>query len=594
MSTNPATQSESRTKTAVSGKVLYKPDPRALADLARSTSIVIATLLAVPDAFALIPGATSTISWALRLLGVWVAAAAIWFVGFLAILHLVRLAVKGVEISEEGVKLWRFARILPWSKVGAISIESQFFFSKLFRLRTVARRLTLYERKKARKGFGLAPHYLPSFFFDPAVFEELCLAMISLKYGFVPQSPDVFVANEGTLSGLKSTFGKMQWQRTAISILIAVGLVLWLARKAGVNYAYNEGNQSAQRVDYSEARERFEKAVKIEPTFAPAWNNLGIAEFRLGHFEAAKKDWEKAIWFKPDYVEPKISLAHLAMMAGNHKAAKDYLDSALNLCPLHPYALVNRADLEMETGRVHDALEDCRIILAQEKSKTGPTRLTAACLLARAKLRLGEPLEAARILKRDALVDPGIPKEVQNISLKETVCAEVALALGQNDLARKYLINARKSAGDSRDVLIDLATLAINTSELKTANEYIELLKKSYPNDAAAYLLRARVWAAEADNKSARDSVAHAVNMQKQNPIILCSAAKILLDLGDKTDAATCARRALSLDPRSKSAKWLLSLCLPERKDDVVSRSAVVPNETERSGVQPKSPRVRP
>jgi Flp pilus assembly protein TadD len=56
----------------------------------------------------------------------------------------------------------------------------------------------------------------------------------------------------------------------------------------------------AQRGLWKEATYRWERAVKIDPTYAAAWNNLAIAYEHEGQFEEARKAYEKALQLEPN------------------------------------------------------------------------------------------------------------------------------------------------------------------------------------------------------------------------------------------------------------------------------------------------------
>ena len=51
----------------------------------------------------------------------------------------------------------------------------------------------------------------------------------------------------------------------------------------------------AQRNLWKEAAYRWERATQIDPTYAAAWNNLGIGYERLGRFDDARKAYENAL-----------------------------------------------------------------------------------------------------------------------------------------------------------------------------------------------------------------------------------------------------------------------------------------------------------
>jgi Tfp pilus assembly protein PilF len=59
------------------------------------------------------------------------------------------------------------------------------------------------------------------------------------------------------------------------------------------------GIKVAQSGLWKEAAYRWEKAVQLDPTYAPAWNNLAIAYEQQGNFEKAGEAYEKAVKLDP-------------------------------------------------------------------------------------------------------------------------------------------------------------------------------------------------------------------------------------------------------------------------------------------------------
>ena len=88
----------------------------------------------------------------------------------------------------------------------------------------------------------------------------------------------------------------------------AVALAVLASAFAGAAYADNRSDAKSQ-VDFGikvaqnglwkEATYRWEKAVELDPTYAAAWNNLGIAYEHEGRFEDARKAYEKAVALDP-------------------------------------------------------------------------------------------------------------------------------------------------------------------------------------------------------------------------------------------------------------------------------------------------------
>src|SRR4029077_7149088 len=51
---------------------------------------------------------------------------------------------------------------------------------------------------------------------------------------------------------------------------------------------------------WSEAANHWQKAVELDPTYAAAWNNLGIAYEQQGQFNKARMAYEKASQLDPN------------------------------------------------------------------------------------------------------------------------------------------------------------------------------------------------------------------------------------------------------------------------------------------------------
>jgi len=56
----------------------------------------------------------------------------------------------------------------------------------------------------------------------------------------------------------------------------------------------------AQKGLWKEATQQWEKATKVDPTYASAWNNLGIGYEQLGRFDDARSAYEKALELEPN------------------------------------------------------------------------------------------------------------------------------------------------------------------------------------------------------------------------------------------------------------------------------------------------------
>ncbi len=91
--------------------------------------------------------------------------------------------------------------------------------------------------------------------------------------------------------------------RTALATLFIVGVALAPALRADsrseARAQVEFGIAVAQKGLWKEALFRWEKAIKLDPTYAAAYNNLAIAYEHEGEFEKAREAYEKAVELDP-------------------------------------------------------------------------------------------------------------------------------------------------------------------------------------------------------------------------------------------------------------------------------------------------------
>jgi len=86
-------------------------------------------------------------------------------------------------------------------------------------------------------------------------------------------------------------------RRSLLVALLLSALVVPLAAdkrddaKAQVNF----GIAIAKANLWRDAVSHWEKAIKLDPTYAAAWNNLGIGYEQLGRFKEAREAYEQAL-----------------------------------------------------------------------------------------------------------------------------------------------------------------------------------------------------------------------------------------------------------------------------------------------------------
>ena len=85
-------------------------------------------------------------------------------------------------------------------------------------------------------------------------------------------------------------------------VVLALGLVptpVLADKRSEAKEHVDFGIAVAQRGVWREAAFRWRQAVELDPTYAEAWNNLGIGYEQLGRFDDARKAYEKALEIDP-------------------------------------------------------------------------------------------------------------------------------------------------------------------------------------------------------------------------------------------------------------------------------------------------------
>ncbi|XP_028724123.1 protein O-mannosyl-transferase TMTC4 isoform X2 [Peromyscus leucopus] len=117
----------------------------------------------------------------------------------------------------------------------------------------------------------------------------------------------------------------------------------------------NLGNILKERNELREAEELLSLAVQIQPDFAAAWMNLGIVQNSLKRFEAAEQSYRTAIKHRRKYPDCYYNLGRLYADLNRHVDALNAWRNATVLKPEHSLAWNNMIILLDNTGNLAQA-----------------------------------------------------------------------------------------------------------------------------------------------------------------------------------------------------------------------------------------------
>ena len=112
----------------------------------------------------------------------------------------------------------------------------------------------------------------------------------------------------------------------------------------------------ADPAQWSDAIEAYRRVVAIDPTYAAAWNNLGLLLHRMGQYDEARQAYDTAVAQDPQCAEATYNLGSLAEDCGDVEAAIVHYRRALKVSADYADAHFNLAAALARTGRNADAV----------------------------------------------------------------------------------------------------------------------------------------------------------------------------------------------------------------------------------------------
>jgi tetratricopeptide (TPR) repeat protein len=197
-----------------------------------------------------------------------------------------------------------------------------------------------------------------------------------------------------------------------------------ISRKALKLLAKGEKLESAGELN--RALEYFEKARKIEPTFARIPNAIGIVQQKLGLLEQALASFQEACKLNPRDPIPRINLGGLLNHLKRPEEALPLLEKALAVDPTLAKAHYYYGVALYNVGRYKDAIAPLQQALQIEPA----AHVSGWALLGNIQVKLGDYREAIRFYRKFIELDPHHPEADR---VRETIAkleAELTRPLG--------------------------------------------------------------------------------------------------------------------------------------------------------------------
>ena len=173
---------------------------------------------------------------------------------------------------------------------------------------------------------------------------------------------------------------------------------------------YEFGNLLLGLGESAAAAECYQNAVGLRPTFAEAFNNLGVSQNNQGRYDAAVASYRRALALKPEYPMAHNNLGNTLASIGRLDEAAEAFERTLALQPDYAVAYYNLANLRVTQKRLTEAEAGYRTALARRADYPA-----AANNLGNLLINLERPNEAVELLSDLLKRHPQYPSARNNL-----------------------------------------------------------------------------------------------------------------------------------------------------------------------------------
>lgn len=130
------------------------------------------------------------------------------------------------------------------------------------------------------------------------------------------------------------------------------------------------GHETAGR--YREAVWSMQKVIEMDPSYVPAYNELGVLYCRLSQYAEAASAFKVAINYEPHQPAAFANLGTAYFLLGRYADAAEYLRDAIQLDPNFEIAQNNLAQALLKTGHYQEAIDCISQVIQQQDRDVAP------------------------------------------------------------------------------------------------------------------------------------------------------------------------------------------------------------------------------
>ncbi len=340
--------------------------------------------------------------------------------------------------------------------------------------------------------------------------------------------------------------------------------------------------QAIKKGDLAAAEILLNEVFKANPEQAGALNLLGLVRVQQQRLDEAQTLFERSIKANPKYAGPVSNLGILCKQRNERDRALKLFQTAARLAPRDPSVLYNLAAFQAELGDFGAAIARMKTIPAKDRPADCWTNL------ARLSLASGDYAHAQEALLQELARNPESIATLREL-------AGTALKLNDTEDAWKYMVQARRLAPNSPELLYEyaqvslknrLATeaavamrkavlldpdrpeyqLALGNALMESPMEsgdalpFFERYVKMKPEDPQGHGALGWAYYSQKDYPNARREIEESLRLQPDQVIGYYQLGAIAFDSGDNARALELLTKAVALEPGYADAHLTLGM----------------------------------
>ena len=314
----------------------------------------------------------------------------------------------------------------------------------------------------------------------------------------------------------------------------------------------------------------WEECISLNPNFAQAHEQLGIAALNQGDFEGAVGRLETACALQPDLPEARLHLGKALLHLGKFKQAEGVLEEQVALQPgaFEAWFRLGQAHLELQSDR---RAKECY----EKAIEINPDYRLAWFGLAQACQRLGEPERACESRERFLQLDQEFhqadrmrrqavkPVDTQVQGYACTIAGDFFAGRRNAEEARAYW---RRAAEIDAANIVCRRSLGRSLAEDNHADEAIVVfqeLQQLQPRNLEHRFTLAALYRQQRRLDAVEVCFQEIIAIAPENPAAVSALAQLYLSTSQKLpEAQRLAQRAAQLQPSGESYFLLSAVCL--------------------------------